>query len=364
MGKKNIVISIIAIWLLLNALNLLILFRASESHVERSAALVSAYIGTAGVSVGYSAPLNLLAKLISSDDRFVLTAFSTKTDGRLHSSINLEPSSGFRVSHSVFRDIHFNADIAGLQSSISVAVSDWAICFAIVKSTLFLIGLLSLLKAKFLIDAKRIQLRIAQERYDVANQVAHDIRSPLSAISLVASSVERIDHERGRLLNQSVKRLDQIASDLLASNRPCQYTNNFANILTSLIEERKFTAPGVTFELNIQDSPTLVLNDSVFGRSLSNLVQNALEAGAGNIRISAERIGHSAVIKVSDTGRGMSHEILERAGRKHFSSKNHGNGLGLSFVKDEIEKVGGKVKVSSIVGRGSEIELLIPIKVV
>lgn len=363
MRKKNIIIGVLAIWLVLNGLNLLILFRAAEGHIQRSAALVSAYVGTAGVTVGFSGPLNLLTKLVNSDDRFVLTSFSSKKKDRPFSAITIEPETGFLLSQRI-GSLKFDQNIAGLNSVVGVAVSDRAVIFSFINSLLVLCGLIALVKIKAIVEAKRLQVRIAQERFDVANQVAHDIRSPLSAINLVAASVEKVDSERGELLKRSVKRLDQIAADLLSPQRPVQYTDNFANILSSVIEEQSASAPNISFELNIEANAAIPVSEQVLGRSISNLITNAIEAGAEKVRVSAKRHVDSIEIQVIDSGRGMAQEILERAGRKHFSSKSHGNGLGLSFVKEEIEKVGGKVTIHSSLGQGSEIALLIPLKVI
>jgi two-component system sensor histidine kinase RegB len=86
-----------------------------------------------------------------------------------------------------------------------------------------------------------------------------------------------------------------------------------------------------------------------------SLLQNAFEAGEGPVRLSVEASATRLVLRVEDEGRGMSPEVLARAGEPYFSTKAPGQGLGLGlFIARTLsEQMGGRLRLESRPGRGT-----------
>jgi two-component system sensor histidine kinase HydH len=76
--------------------------------------------------------------------------------------------------------------------------------------------------------------------------------------------------------------------------------------------------------------------------------------------VSAQTVKDRLEVRVSDTGHGIPKESLERVFDPYFTTKNQGTGLGLATVRTIVEAHGGRVRVVSEPGRGTEITLDIP----
>jgi two-component system heavy metal sensor histidine kinase CusS len=104
----------------------------------------------------------------------------------------------------------------------------------------------------------------------------------------------------------------------------------------------------------------------LFGRAVSNLVENALRftPAGGTILVSIVRRAAQSEISVEDTGSGIAGENLSRVFNRFFradsSRSSHGSGLGLALVKSIAELHGGSAKIESEVGRGTTVTLIFP----
>ncbi len=116
------------------------------------------------------------------------------------------------------------------------------------------------------------------------------------------------------------------------------------------------------------DLPSVFCNAREFENAVLNLVINAKEAmpDGGTLRIAASReeLGGEAnlVLRVTDTGCGMSPETVKRAFQLHFTTKpaSLGTGLGLAMVGDFVRRVGGSVQIESILEQGTSVVLRLP----
>jgi two-component system, cell cycle sensor histidine kinase and response regulator CckA len=112
------------------------------------------------------------------------------------------------------------------------------------------------------------------------------------------------------------------------------------------------------------DAGRVAMSPSQLGQVIMNLVVNARDAmpHGGQLTIETLRAGSEAVLAVIDTGIGMDTATRERLFEPYFTTKEpgKGTGLGLSTVRDVVRQAGGRIEVSSEVGRGSTFTIHLP----
>jgi signal transduction histidine kinase len=206
-----------------------------------------------------------------------------------------------------------------------------------------------------------------------ASQIAHEIRNPLSSITL---NVELLEDEVGaagdeaRALIRSVlkelDRLNDIVSEYLQFSRfpkPHLQRGHADNAIQELVDNFK---PPSNIKIETQlmaTSPEIWLDERLLRQVLENLVRNGVEAidGAGLIRIESDVVDRFFVIRVRDTGRGVPPEIQARLFEPFFTTKAHGTGLGLATSQQIIFEHNGHLVVESQAGKGSTFSILLPL---
>ena len=82
--------------------------------------------------------------------------------------------------------------------------------------------------------------------------------------------------------------------------------------------------------------------------------------GAGTVRVEIGSRDNCARVVVSDNGRGISPQHLPNIFRPFYTTKGNGTGLGLSLARRIVEEHHGRIEVSSVVGKGSKFEVVLP----
>jgi len=97
-------------------------------------------------------------------------------------------------------------------------------------------------------------------------------------------------------------------------------------------------------------------------RVLNNVILNAVEAmpHGGTLKIIGKRQGGSVELRIADSGVGIPEEVLSRLFTDLVTTKENGNGLGLSYCKRIMEAHGGRIELSSKLGAGTEVTLVFP----
>ena len=212
---------------------------------------------------------------------------------------------------------------------------------------------------------------------EMARQVAHDIKNPLTPIQLNAEHLRRVHGDRGRPLGPvleecvdtiltQVKLLRQIASEF-SSFASAPTARPGAVDMTELLGEVLAPYPTaladrIRFEVDVPALPPVQVDRSLVSRALTNVIENALHAmpGSGTLAVFARAEDDRVRVRVSDTGAGMDAEALARAFEPYFSTKTTGTGLGLPIAKRNIELNGGTISVSSERDVGTTVELTLP----
>jgi signal transduction histidine kinase len=210
---------------------------------------------------------------------------------------------------------------------------------------------------------------------EMARQVAHEIKNPLTPIQLNAEHLRRVNADRGAplspILDQSVntilgqvKLLRQIASEFssFASSPTVQRAPvDPAALLHEIVDPyRAALAEQIQFNVDVpSDLPLVDVDRTLITRSLTNIIENALHAmgSRGTLTLIATRDEDLVRIRVSDTGAGMDADALARAFEPYFSTKASGTGLGLPIAKRNVELSGGTIAINSERGIGTTVEI-------
>jgi len=205
-----------------------------------------------------------------------------------------------------------------------------------------------------------------------ASQIAHEIRNPLNSISLNVELLEDevVSNPEARGLIRSVlkelDRLNDIVSEYLQFSRfpkPHLKRGRVEGVVRELAES--FKAPArISFRVQLaHTTPEVWLDEGLLRQVLDNLVRNAVEAipGNGAVDIETDVVDHYVVIRVKDTGVGISAEAQSKLFEPFFTTKAQGTGLGLATSQQIVFEHNGHLLVESQPGQGSVFSVLLPI---
>lgn len=214
----------------------------------------------------------------------------------------------------------------------------------------------------------------------LAGGLAHEIRNPLSTISLnlelLFEDLETLqDPSTQRMLRKlstiqkECEHLDEILEAFLQFTRAGELSLESCNIAELIRHFLEFYKPEAEqHQIDIRphlaaDLPLLQLDIRMMRQVLSNLVRNAQQAmpQGGLIEIQTFRRGDRAVLEIIDTGCGIPRAAAGKMFNVFFSTKPAGNGLGLPTVRKIVETHGGTIDCESEPGRGTKMTLTFPI---
>ncbi|MBC7933568.1 MAG: HAMP domain-containing histidine kinase [Rubrivivax sp.] len=230
-------------------------------------------------------------------------------------------------------------------------------------------------------------LEIQQRREEHLSFVAHDLRSPLSAIAMAAKLLEVtapdvVKDERTAMLletmHRNVGRLNSLVVKVVQEEANVKAKVNerverrevkLGALVEVLISDLRPLADASNLSLtnNIPEELTAFADASMLTLIFQNLISNAIDyTPNGEVIIGAQEIKESASIEcwVSDNGAGIPADRLEKVFDKLETDpdKKSGMGLGLAIVKQFVEAHGGQVSVESEFGQGSTFRFTIPYK--
>jgi len=228
-------------------------------------------------------------------------------------------------------------------------------------------------------NEEKLKLEAQEKVVTFARKVAHDIRSPISALSFWINGCVGIPPDVLASLNKTIGRLNEISRDLLditpdnslvqriERQIPCAiYDLVSENVNEKRVEyQNKSIAFDLRADLNAQ-SAIVNIQPSQFKRALSNLINNAVDALTDNkegaISIDLLTDNNLVILNLQDNGKGMPQTVIDKIlNRQGFTEgKSNGHGLGLQQVWDMLNFNNGKIEISSTVGKGSLIKISFP----
>lgn len=210
------------------------------------------------------------------------------------------------------------------------------------------------------------------------HMIAHDMKNSLNVILGLSDNeseekMRQIHQSGGQLLSLVLNMLDiqKFEEAQIHLNPTPQYIQQLINEAILQVELLAYSE-GLTIERELEDSPTLLCNESLIIRVLVNLLTNAIKYSRGqtSIKITTRQMQNEVLsVSITDFGAGIHKEDLPHVFDKFWqsSAKNSGQvsstGLGLTFCKLAIEAHGGDIQVSSIHGKGSTFTFTLPVNI-
>ena len=213
---------------------------------------------------------------------------------------------------------------------------------------------------------------------EMARQVAHEVKNPLTPIQLSAEHLRRVWRDRSedfaatletctQTILKQVRILRGMVTEFSAFARPPApelESHDLAPILAEVVAPYESALPpAVALSLEVAPRvPRVRADRRLLERGIVNLLENALQAVGerGWIRIALRSEDGRAVIEVRDSGPGVDPEIRDRIFEPFFSTKTSGSGLGLALVKKIAEDHGGGVALESGGREGTRAILWLP----
>jgi signal transduction histidine kinase len=205
---------------------------------------------------------------------------------------------------------------------------------------------------------------------EMARQVAHEIKNPLTPIRL---GVQHLRRARGdsrvdfaRIFEQNVERilaeidrLDEIARafsryGMSPGERLDPVPLDIGAITRDVVDLERMAADGVEWHVTAPQGPVVGLaRDDELREVLLNVMENARQAGANRIDVAVTPGPERVEVAVRDDGDGVSPDDLERIFEPRFSTRTSGSGLGLAISRNMVEAWGGRMHVERAPGRGT-----------
>ena len=210
----------------------------------------------------------------------------------------------------------------------------------------------------------------------LATGLAHEIRNPLAGIAGVIEIVGRDlpPTSPAKAIVKDVRleiaHINRIVTDLLETARPRAPEIRASDINTTIehavmLARQQVASKPIKIEFNRCDKLPEVEHDSgQMHQVLLNLLINAVQAieSTGAVRVAVLEQGPTAVITVSDTGRGIEPDRLHDVFRPFYTTKGDGTGLGLSLARRIVEEHHGRIEVASTPGKGTTFTIVLPLK--
>ena len=228
--------------------------------------------------------------------------------------------------------------------------------------------------------ASAMRLREAERRAavgDLARQINHDVKNGLAPIRHVLRHLGQVAErepqnlagifkERSATLDSSIEYLDTLARNYAKLSPALDRSRTDVNAVMRDVAQS--VPPGsVQVETRLAaDLPPVQSDSIVLRRILENLVTNGMDAmqgQAGTLVILSETVDSAPPrvrICITDSGRGMSREELDRAFDDFYTTKDGGTGLGLSVVRRLVSDLGGTLRVETKPGQGSRFIVELP----
>ena len=288
------------------------------------------------------------------------------------------------LSQILLNGVHVETQLSALngdQYSLSFRTRNQQV-FTLALWGIRIVGLIGIICATFLIRLQQriielnlnAEIELARAKHEIAQRLAHDIRSPLTALNLSTQNLPEGSDAQKSMILQAAHRIAVISEDLLKEPLPSVRMNprlgeiSLADEISDLTKEKEvqFSDKKINFSIK-SDSLTPQITKRVRSddliRSISNILNNAAEASTPKSIVyleifSTDKFTH---FRVTDSGSGIPEHLLPKIGKEKVTTKDiGGNGLGLYHIRKIFEPIGGNLELTSKIGFGTQVTLTVP----
>ena len=220
------------------------------------------------------------------------------------------------------------------------------------------------------------------KRSNFVSDASHELKTPLASIKMLSDSILQNEMDMGTVkefvgdIGNEADRLNRMTLKLLSLSRIESQQDGDCEIihLTPTLEKVQRMLSGIaeSNQINlklevIQDCPILILEDDLY-QIIFNLVENGIKYNrpGGRLTVRLNRVEDNAVVQVIDSGMGIPEDAVEHVFERFYrvdkarARKSGGSGLGLSIVKNMVERNQGTIHVKSSLGVGSTFTVTFP----
>ncbi|HOK62578.1 MAG TPA: HAMP domain-containing sensor histidine kinase [Soehngenia sp.] len=227
-----------------------------------------------------------------------------------------------------------------------------------------------------------VKLKLKQKaKKELLDQLIHETRTPLTVLNTHFEAIEdgiiESDHEEIEVLKSQVENLTFIISNL---NRIIEDDDSGADLKIEEVEINKlikqiasglknqFENKKIHLTIDNDEDITIFTDKYKFTQILFNLLTNAYKYTEPykNVNISYKIENDKFILEVKDQGKGIREEETKKIFNAYYRGLNEteqGEGIGLYIVKENVESLGGEVKVRSKVGEGSVFTVILPLNI-
>lgn len=255
----------------------------------------------------------------------------------------------------------------------------WVLSIYVIGTYLLVMLILVSMIERLIANIREQKLIMQSDRFQIISElsasVAHEIRNPLTAthgfLQLLSQSKSISLQEKNYVdySLQELKRAEKIVGDFLTFSRP-QYENMKDSDLKEETEYAKnILMPyahmyNVDIQIRFHNSLHKYFDRSQMQQCFINIYKNGIEAmkeRGGTLEIEVSEQKQNILIKIKDSGIGMTDEQISALGKPYYSTKKQGTGLGMVMVYNAIHKAGGTIEVESKIGKGTTFMITFPV---
>ncbi|PFY33842.1 two-component sensor histidine kinase [Bacillus toyonensis] len=250
----------------------------------------------------------------------------------------------------------------------------YIIYFILLPTTLmlFIVYFNEVLKDAVFMRSKLIKMEKMEIVSQLAASISHEVRNPLTVVKGFTQllktpnlSPESRDEYIEHILEE-LNRAQEIIDDYLTFAKPASEKLDHISIDQELNRAINMILPLCNMNtIHITkdfSKATIVGNKQHFQQCFLNLIKNSIEAmpNGGTLNISSTISNNKVIIRIEDSGIGMSQEQINRFGEPYFSTKSKGTGLGTMVAVKIIETMHGNLKIQSTVSKGTALTITFP----
>jgi nitrogen fixation/metabolism regulation signal transduction histidine kinase len=212
---------------------------------------------------------------------------------------------------------------------------------------------------------------------EMAQQVAHEIKNPLTPMKLTLQQLERNIQSGNNVTEKAAKAVSTLLTQVDTLNDIASSFSAFAKMPEPVIQSVELVSLlRRTVDLHSHSGEIIFRNgvkelyvlgdEQLLGRTFSNIILNAFQAArpgeASVVHVTVQRKDNLVSIAFQDNGKGIEPDVAERIFVPHFTTKKSGSGLGLAIARQAIEQMKGRIWFETEIGKGTIFFIEMPLK--